>query len=125
MSLDVYLYGPEFETDCKCEECGHEYRRTDRVELYTANITHNLTKMARAVGIYLPLWHPGDIGITKASQLIGTLEAGLNVLHSDRERCEQFNPPNGWGDYECFVRFVSNYLDACRDHPDADVEVWG
>lgn len=125
MSLDVYLYGPEYEAWCRCDQCGHEHTRINRDELYTANITHNLTKMARAVGVYLPLWHPGDIGITKASQLVGTLEAGLNVMQSDRERIEQFNPPNGWGDYDGFLRFVREYLGACKEHPEATVEAWG
>ena len=41
--------------------------------VYSANITHNLTKMADEAGIYECLWRPEEIGITKAGQLIEPL----------------------------------------------------
>jgi hypothetical protein len=50
------------------------------------------------------------------------LQAGLTLLKADRARFEQLNPENGWGDYDVLVRFVSNYLAACIEHPDALVE---
>lgn len=106
MSLDVYL---------------EEVRPTD---VYSANITHNLTGMAEEAGIYKALWRPDEIGITKASQLIEPLTAGLALLKSDPPRFEAFNSPNGWGMYEHFVPFVEKYLDACKEHPDAAVRVW-
>ena len=51
MSLDVYLTA------------------TRKVEVYQANITHNLTKMADAAGIYMVCWRPEELGFTKAGQL--------------------------------------------------------
>lgn len=92
-------------------------------EVYWANITHNLGKMAEQAGIYFALWRPEEIGITKASELIVPLETGLALLKSDPERFEKFNAANGWGLYEHFVPFVENYLNACREHPDADISV--
>jgi hypothetical protein len=92
-------------------------------EVYWANITHNLNKMADAAGIYKHLWRPDEIGITKAAQLIEPLRAGLALLKSDRERFEKFNAPNGWGLYEHFVPFVEKYPAACEEYPDADVHV--
>lgn len=92
-------------------------------EVYTDNITHNLTTMARAAGIYEALWSPETIGITKAAQLIIPLTEGLTRLKADPAEYEAHNAPNGWGMYEHFVPFVERYLAACVANPDADVTV--
>lgn len=105
MSLDVSLYA---------------MRPT---EVYDANITHNLAKMAGEAGIYKHLWRPDEIGITHASQLIEPLRTGLALLRSDEPRFSQFNPSNGWGSYDSLVRFVKEYLEACEENPDAKVSV--
>ena len=89
--------------------------------VYSANITHNLGPMADAAGIYKALWRPEEIGITTAKELIGLLTVGLDKLKNDPTLFETFNAPNGWGLYEHFVPFVSEYLDACRQFPHARV----
>ena len=91
--------------------------------VFSANITHNLTEMAEEAGIYKPLWRPEEVGITKASQLIPLLQAGLALLKSDPERFKWYNPSNGLGSYDDFVPWVEEYLKACEEHPDATVEV--
>lgn len=106
MSLDVYL----------------EVMKP--TEVYSANITHNLGRMAEEAGIYKALWRPEEIGITKAEQLIEPLTAGLALLKSDPPRFEAHNAPNGWGLYKHFVPFVENYLAACMENPGAAVRVW-
>lgn len=105
MSLDVYLT---------------EVRPT---EIYSANITHNLSKMADEAGIYKHLWRPDELGIKKAGELVEPLRAGLELLKSDPERFRNFDAPNGWGRYEHLVEFVSEYLGACEENRDADVRV--
>jgi hypothetical protein len=103
MSLDVSL---------------EEMRPTD---VFSANITHNLNRMAAEAGIYDACWRPEEIGITKAGDLIPLLEKGLADLKSRHEHFEQFNAENGWGCYEHFVPWVEKYLEACRDYPEATV----
>ena len=93
-------------------------------EVYTANVTHNLGRMAREAGVYQHLWRPDEIEIKKAMELIEPLKAGLALLRSDPERFMVFNPSNGWGDYEGLVGFVENYLAACEQYPNAEVSVW-
>lgn len=105
MSLDVYLTA---------------MRKT---EVYSANITHNLGKMALEAGIYQHLWRPEELGIKQAGELIMPLRAGLKLLKSDPERFQEFDSPNGWGLYVHFVPFVENYLEACEQNPDSAVEV--
>lgn len=87
--------------------------------VYHDNITHNLRWMAEEAG----LWRPEEAGWTKARDLIGVLRRGLRMLLADPERFKKLNPENGWGDYDGLVKFVREYLDACTEHPDADVEV--
>jgi len=105
MSLDVYLT---------------EFEPTD---VYTANITHNLTGMANEAGIYQHLWHPEELGITKAQQLIEPLQQSLILMRRESWRFKKLNAKNGWGTYEDFCKFVMDYLTACTEHPNADVSV--
>jgi hypothetical protein len=95
----------------------------DEAEVYSANITHNLGRMAEEAGIYTHLWRPEEVDATKAGQLIEPLEKGLALLKSNPIRFKRFNSPNGWGLYDNFVPFVEKYLTACRENPDADVRV--
>lgn len=105
MSLDITLTAPRL------------------CEVYSANITHNLTRMAEEADLYMTLWRPEEIGITKADELIEPLRTGLALLKSDPERFKQFNSPNEWGVYENLVSFVEYTLKACEENPDATVEV--
>jgi hypothetical protein len=105
MSLDVWLE----------DEAGEE--------LYSRNITHNLCEMADEAGIYGCLWRPDDLGITHARQMIEQLEEGVALLATHKAMFEAFNSPNGWGLWEHFLPFCADYLQACRDHPDALVRV--
>lgn len=91
--------------------------------VYSANITHNLNTMADRAGIYLHLWRPEEIGISKARQLIKPLRAGLTRLSANEEFYRKFEPENGWGTYSTLVSFVQEYLDACVKYSDASVSV--
>ena len=92
-------------------------------EVYTANITHNLGKMAERAGIYKHLWRPDEIGITKAQDLIQPLTDGLEKMEKYPDYFKQFDAENGWGLYIHFVPWVRNYLEACKKHPDAEIEI--
>lgn len=96
----------------------------ERREVFTANITHNMGAMAAECGLYDPLWCPEENNLTRAAQLVEPLRAGLTSLRDDRARLQEFNPENGWGNYDLLVRFTENYLAACEQWPDAEVSVW-
>ena len=105
MSLDFYL------------------TRIQPTEVFSANITHNLTEMAREAGIYYALWRPGEKGYTKAEQIIPILRDGLEKMKRDPDFFKKFDSPNGWGLYIHFVPFVESVLAACEEYPDADIAV--
>lgn len=120
MSLDVYLIAPVKETK-ECFHCGSNYQ--SEVTLFEANITHNLNKMADQAGIYEALWRPEEIDCKIAHDLIGKLGLGLDVLKKEPEHFKQWNPSNGWGNYENLVSFVERYLNACIENPNAIISV--
>jgi hypothetical protein len=101
-----------------CPGCGR-----GETTAYDANITHNLSPMADAAGIYGALWRPEEIGATKASDIVPLLRDGLARLKNDPARYLMFNPSNGWGTYEGLVRWTEKYLAACEEHPSAMIWV--
>jgi hypothetical protein len=139
MSLDVYLKRKKWVSYDEAKTHTEENE-----EVYWANITHNLGKMADEAGIYEALWRPhrlregynipeGDYNAEydsedrceiKAKELIDRLEKGLADLKERPEHFETFNSPNGWGMYKHFVPFVEKYLEACKEYPDAIIEVY-
>lgn len=138
MSLDVYLKRKRY---LSYDE-GKTYTE-DNEQVYWANITHNLNKMATEAGIYEAIWRPHrlkegynipendhkaewkfeDENTTMAKDIIPLLEKGLADLKARPEHFKQFNSPNGWGLYKNFVPFVEEYLEACREFPESTIEV--
>jgi len=106
MSLDVYL------------------KVVRPCTIYNGNVTHNLQNMAEAAGILMELWHPEEIGITLARQLIEPLTAAVARLKAEPDKFRALNPPNGWGSYAGLLEFMEQYLQACSENPEAEVSVW-
>jgi hypothetical protein len=93
MSLDIYFFKKGFDIQKSRDDIDATYTRLqaikeeleqlenayDEAKLSSLNITHNLNKMAQAVGLYDVLWNPEKIGITTASQMIAPLEKGIKV----------------------------------------------
>jgi hypothetical protein len=95
--------------------------RTQPTEVFDANITHNLGKMADAVGMYKPIWRPEECAIKTAADMIPYLRDGLDELKRDPERYRALEPENKWGKYDNFVPWVERYLAACEKYPDAEI----
>lgn len=90
---------------------------------FSQSITHNLVEMAAEAGLYTAIWRPKDFNISKANELIKYLEIGLRELKAKSTYFRQFSPENGFGSYDGLVQFVENYLEACKQNPNALVEV--
>lgn len=103
---------------------------TQPTSVYSANITHNLGKMASEVKLsngmtlYNILWRPDEQeGLKYAKDIAELLDEGWNILLSDPEKFKQYNPENGWGSYDGLVNFVYNYRNACWDTPNAELSI--
>lgn len=88
-------------------------------EVYDANITHNLARMARAAGIYEAVWRPEENDIHTAAELIPHLEAGIERLRQYPDVFRQYDAENKWGTYNDFLPWLERYLEACRVYPSA------
>lgn len=87
----------------------------------TFNVTYNLGPMLRAAG--LPAW--GDLLGKPAAEVAVVLGQVDARLHFDRVALvKEHTPSNGWGDWDDAVRFVREFLTACRYHPKAVVGGW-
>ena len=108
MSLDVYL-------ECPC--C--------KIEVYSANITHNVNEIAKKAGVYMHLWRPDEMEppITLASELVAPLESAVKYLGDNFYNLMAMEPKNGWGTVGGLQEFVVLYLNACREFPNAKVRV--
>lgn len=91
--------------------------------VYDANITHNLNGMAEEAGFYKHLWRPEEIGVTLASELIEPLERGIQDMKERPEHYQTFDAKNGWGTYKDFLPWLEKLLAACKENPDAEIEV--
>ena len=109
MSLDIYLK--------------YEVEKDKWVTVFRANITHNLAKMAEAANIYYELWRPDAIEITQAKELIEPLTKAIEDMKKHKEQYEKNNSPNGWGLYDNFVPWLERYIEACKEYPNAIIEV--
>lgn len=93
--------------------------------LYEDNITHNLTRMAKAAGIYKYIWRPEENNIKYAGDLIEYLEEGYCKLINNPDFYREFEPANNWGSFEGLLNFVMGYLGACKKHPLAKIYASG
>lgn len=120
MSLDVYLYSEV----SQLPEPGQEWESENYYQLYWDNITHNLGKMAQAVGCYVACWRPEEISLDcRASDIRASLTKAIADMEARPEHYTQFNSPNGWGTYENFLPWLKRYEFACRLNPTAKVRV--
>lgn len=136
MSLDVSL------NRIKYVSYDMETFAPENEELYCANITHNLGKMADKAGIYDALWRPyrlhkdykhyniyeDEISFEEsvtiyAKDIVKIVEKGLKKLINKPDYYAKFNSPNGWGTYENFVPWVEKYLEALKQYPESKVLV--
>lgn len=92
-------------------------------EVFHANITHNLGQMATKAGIYDYLWRPDENGITKAYEIIDTLETGIKLMVDAPDVFKRLNPKNGWGSYDQFLPWLRNVLNACKKYQEATIQV--
>jgi hypothetical protein len=99
------------------------YLKKGRDAVYSANITHNLGKMAAGCGVYYACWRPDEINAKKAAHILPMLQEGIKLLKEHRKFYESFNSPNGWGTYKNFLPWLEKYAEACAEYPDARIVV--
>ncbi len=109
---DVKKHFPNKDISHICEQVYYDD------ELWTKNITHNLSEMAEHVIINDQinlcdlLWKPKDNGFDIVTQIyIDYISNALRILKSKKKELEKFNPKNNWGNYDLLLDFVNEYMD--------------
>ena len=100
-----------------CPRCG---RGAEAV--YSINITHNLTKIAKEAGVYYDIWRPEEVGVKEARNLIIPLKEAIKKLKADPDYFKRFEPENKWGTAEIFIKQLGELLEACQTWPRARIE---
>jgi hypothetical protein len=116
VSLDFSLYDTG-----RCSHC--ESKIGERRLVFDTNITHNLTRMAVAAGVYNTIWRPDDVGYTTARQIVSPLGPAIEDMKRRPDYYRQFDAENKWGTYDQFVPWLERLIEACEANPDAEVEV--
>lgn len=107
MSLDLTL---------EQNYCEHCKRGEPVVEL---NSTYNHTPMWKA--IYPDAKYLVEIEGLTGMQARARSNYAIQVMIEERERMLKFEPSNGWGSYDTFLKFLRDIRNACEEYPDA---VW-
>lgn len=88
-------------------------------EVFSMNITHNLSTMADKAGFYEQLWYLS--GIRTCEDLLPYIEAGLAELKWKPNEYSQYSNKGGWGTYEQFVDWLQKLIDNLKIDPKADL----
>lgn len=114
MSLDVYIKSKKKEEDRE----------------WVANITHNMNKMAQRIFVsknketlYDYVWSPEELyKEIYTNEMRNVLTKGICIMISKRKSLLRYEPENGWGSYDSFLKFLIEYKEACEDHPGYIIE---
>lgn len=109
-------------------------------EEWWSNITHNMGDMAEHIPVYYQIqeetydndlytlvWRPEEIGdgeiCCNTNVLRQALQSGIAYMVAHREELLQYNPENGWGNYDSFLDWLINYWRACLENPNCKIEI--
>ena len=130
MSLDFYVYVPEYHAyvrhNGKTEAIALENEECERK--HVGNITHNLNEMAIHVPVsdtltlYNVLWRPDESDLNTTDDILEYVTIGLKYLIDHKKDLLQYNPDNGWGDYDGLLDFTKRVGSACLFHPHCKIE---
>ena len=84
-------------------------------EVVSMNITHNLSNMWDAAGIWEVLYE--SEGKT-AKEVLPVLKSGLQKMLEDPDKFRQFDSSNGWGVYEDAVPWLRDLIHEFEKYPD-------
>jgi hypothetical protein len=123
MSLDIYLRSDPEVHECQCPNCGTVHSASKSSLIIEFNITHNLSLMAKKSYLYTTIWHPEELFPTpRALNVYPILVSGLDFLLVSKDSLSKYSDPSGWGTYDQFVKFVREYIAACKEYPTALIE---
>ncbi len=102
--------------------------------VWDGGTTHNMVKMANEIPVrcikdkpitaFCYIWDPHNLGIFLAKDMIEPLHIIISSMLLEYDSLIKFNPENGWGSYNVFLRFLVDYFLACKENPESYIEVY-
>jgi hypothetical protein len=94
--------------------------KTQPTEVYSGNMTHNVSPMWDLAGIYDDLYNSDG---KKADDIVINLWNGYNKMVKNPKKFQKLNPENGWGSYETALTYLKEIIDACGEYPEAIIRI--
>ena len=94
--------------------------RVQPTEVFSGNMTHNVTPMWKKAGVYDALYNAKG---KKAEDVLPILKAGIDYFVANKDSLEKLNPSNGWGSYETALTYLIEVRDACEEYPDSIIRI--
>ena len=109
--------------------------------IWWGNVTHNMNMMADHVPIkysdeegmvsfmgslYDVVWNLKEIGdgyFVDTTNMGKALSLGICYMIEHRLELLQYNPRNGFGDFNAFLIFLIDYKNNCEDNPGCRIEI--
>jgi hypothetical protein len=89
--------------------------------VFDTNMTHNVSKMWREAGCYDAIYMSEGM---LAKELIPFLKRGYEDMKNNPVRYKTLDADNGWGTYDQALPWLESVLLACKENPEAKVQVW-
>ena len=96
--------------------------------IHVGNITHNMNKMAEhvpvsdALNLYNVLWRPEESNLNTTDDIFDYVTTGVKYMIEHKDELLQYNPDNGWGDYDALLNFARCVGNACLLNPECEIE---
>lgn len=90
-------------------------------QVWDGNFTSNLGSMAVALDISKYVYGSPETQGVKAKHFIIPIQAAVEELHDNGAKYKKYEANNGWGTVEQFQKFLSEYLEALKEYPGANV----
>lgn len=130
MSLDFYIKVPEqcYYTRENGRMVSHAAPDCEYDRIHVGNITHNMNKMAEHVpvsdtlNLYNVLWRPEESNLNTTDDIFDYVTTGVKYMIEHKDELLQYNPDNGWGDYDVLLNFTRRVGNACLLNPGCEIE---
>jgi len=116
MSLSVYLYTEK--EGFRPDEIRRSYTFAMNIEQFIA------TQIAKDAGVFDVLYFPGRHGIHFAKDIIDHLQAGVDFIANNPNGFYELDKKHGWGLVAEFVKYIEEYIAACKLYPDYKIETY-
>lgn len=91
--------------------------------VFEGEVSADLVPIAKKAGIYQHVWHPDELKISRAKELISPIENAIKDMDADMPAFEALNGDDEFGTAKNLKEFLGIYLDACNTYPKAHVRV--